>query len=89
MRRILPCAATRQEVSGGQFGGGGGTAFPTLSSRAGLYLHPVLKDAGRVIHPLIPDESSLARSRVSESMSLYRASLRLALYLPLGIALVL
>ena len=34
-------------------GGGGGTAYPYLSKRAGLYLHPDDQDAERVIRGLM------------------------------------
>ncbi len=42
--------ATRPDSLVALIGGGGGTAVPVLSNRAGLYLHPVSQDAGRVIH---------------------------------------
>lgn len=71
-------------------GGGGGTADPSLSRRAGLCLHPALQDAGRVIRPPMrtnPSTGSLRFRAVSRPMSLYRAGLRFALFLPLGVAI--
>ena len=32
--------------AGEEIGGGGGTAYPSLSTRAGLYLHPVARMRG-------------------------------------------
>ena len=48
------------------------------------------KGAERVIHrrvPMDPSAGSPLFAEVSRSMSLYRAGLRLALFLPLGVAL--
>jgi hypothetical protein len=48
------------------------------------------QDAGRVIRPLLrtnPSAGSLRSHAFSRSMSLYRAGLRFALFLPLGVAI--
>jgi len=45
------------------------------------------RDAGRVIRQTAADPSARPASRIGASMSLYRAGLRLALYLPLGVAM--
>ena len=91
-------------------GGGGGTAYPSLSRRAGLCLHPVsrrlaaipgcgacyssgvpsplISPRGRVTKTLTnPSVGSHRLPGVSQPISLYRAGLRLALFLPLGVAL--
>ena len=75
-------------------GGGGGTVDPGLSPRPGLCLHacqPSDKHAERVIRwtqVLIPDPSAHPDVSVfGESISLYRAGLRFALFLPLGVAI--
>jgi hypothetical protein len=75
-------------------GGGGGTVDPGLSPRPGLCLHacqPSDKHAERVIRwtqVLIPDPSAHPDVSVfGESISLYRAGLKLALFLPLGVAM--
>ena len=41
------------KMPGYVIGGGGGTAIPNLSRRAGLYLHPDDQDAERVIRGLM------------------------------------
>ena len=45
------------------------------------------QDAERVIHLAADPSARSAVSRFSASMSLYRAGLRLALFLPLGVAM--
>jgi hypothetical protein len=73
-------------------GGGGGTAHPRLSPRAGLCLHPFthLSNGCGACYPtdriswiLVPAQAFA----IGESMSLYRAGLKLALFLPLGVAM--
>lgn len=67
-----------------------GQLVPVLSNRPGLYLHPVYsQDAGRVIRGVDPANPSAGSVlfELSRSMSLYRAGLRLALFLPLGVAM--
>ena len=73
-------------------GGGGGTADPSLSRRAGLCLHPACRMRGVLsVHRsgriLVPARCALTSSTLSRSMSLYRAGLRFALFLPLGVAI--
>ena len=73
-----------------KIGGGGGTADLPLSKQAGLCLHPGCPGCGACYPPnaarriLVP---APAVSCVGQSMSLYRAGLRLALFLPLGVAM--
>ena len=80
-------------IAGGAvtIGGGGGTVHPPLSRRPGLCLHPHLSDgadAERVIPPFRWNPSTHPGLKVhGEPMSLYRAGLRLALFLPLGVAM--
>src|SRR5436190_13219521 len=72
----------------GTVGGGGGTAGPRLSPRAGLCLHPVAR-----MRSVLSAQSlrilvfARREPRISEPMSLYRAGLKLALFLPLGVAM--
>ena len=69
-------------------GGGGGTVIPYLSIWPGLCLHPPLYavGAGRLIQS--EDQILVLTQRTpGESMSLYRAALRLARLLPLGVAI--
>jgi len=74
-------------------GGGGGTAHPWLSPRAGLCLRPRTAgrrvDAERVIRLVMASWILVppGRGAVGGSMSLYRAGLRVALFLPLGVAM--
>ncbi len=89
-----PCRAhqeKRRSITRAAFvGGGGGTADPSLSRRAGLCLHPAnrmrgvlsVHHCGRILVP-----ARCASSAVSRPMSLYRAGLRFALFLPLGVAI--
>jgi len=42
IRGYIPKKIPRQNA-GAMYGGGGGTAYPYLSKRAGLYLHPVAR----------------------------------------------
>ena len=80
----------RQVARAAHVGGGGGTADPSLSRRAGLCLHPAnrmrgvlsVHRSGRILVP-----ARCASSAVSRPMSLYRAGLRFALFLPLGVAI--
>src|ERR1700733_7810507 len=75
-------------------GGGGGTAHPRLSLRAGLCLHPECRHrrtgcgacyaATTLRHP---SARSAAQGHFSGSMSLYRAGLKLAFFLPLGVTM--
>ena len=72
----------------------GGQHIPRLSQRAGLCLHPCCSgeqsDAERVIR-LIESTRILVLApgtdAFGESISLYRAGLKLALFLPLGVAM--
>jgi len=76
-----------------QNGGGGGTADPSLSRRAGLCLHPAnrmrgvlsVHRSGRIL--VSARSAHFPSSAVSRPMSLYRAGLRFALFLPLGVAI--
>src|SRR6266699_964188 len=75
-------------------GGGGGTAHPWLSPRAGLCLRPRTAEGSAWTRSVLSSrEGQLdpsARPRrcaVGGSMSLYRAGLRLALFLPLDVAM--
>jgi hypothetical protein len=69
------------------FGGGGGTAVPSLSRQAGLCLHPVSWMRGvlseRTVRILVP---APAQVRLSQSMSLYTAR-QVGLVTPLGVAM--
>ena len=74
-------------------GGGGGTADPTLSSGPD-YAFTLPDGPGKVRSVLsiircrwILVSAQCDRSHVSRSMSLYRAGLKLAFFLPLGVAL--
>src|SRR3954471_5028375 len=75
-------------LTGLRVGGGGGTADPRLSPRAGLCLHPVAR-----MRSVLSAQSlrilvfARREPRISEPMSLYRAGLKLALFLPLGVAM--
>ena len=71
-------------------GGGGGTADPSLSRRAGLCLHPASRMRGVLsVHRCgrILVSARCASRAFSRPMSLYRAGLRFALFLPLGVAI--
>ena len=57
-------------MPGYRIGGGGGTAYPDLSKRAGLYLHPEMQDAGRVIRGLINATNPSIGSSFNRSASL-------------------
>ena len=72
----------------------GGQHIPQLSLRAGLCLHPRCfaqpADAERVIRTFEPVRILVlapGNDAFGESMSLYRAGLKLALFLPLGVAM--
>ena len=73
-------------------GGGGGTACPQLSLRAGLCLPPLRPDGTSrrrsvLSDPCGSDPSARPRFPVGGSISLYRAGLELASFLPLGVAM--
>ena len=87
VREISP----RQSMSGPYDGGGGGTVIPHLSMRPGLCLHPVnsMYWMRGVLSVGINTQRILvlALQLLGEPMSLYRATLRLARLLPLGVAM--
>jgi hypothetical protein len=65
-----------------------GQLVPPLSRRAGLCLHPVARMRSVLSGRASPDPSACPPAMpVGRSMSLYRAGLRLALFLPLGVAI--
>ena len=63
-----------------------GRLIPLLSERPGLCLHPVARMRG-VLSASRRILVRARRCRFGASMSLYRAGLRLALFLPLGVAM--
>ena len=64
-----------------------GRLFHSFRSGPDYAFIPVARHAGRVIRPDAADPSARPASRLGASMSLYRAGLRLALFLPLGVAM--